>query len=195
MPEIGEIRKAREIERYAAKGNGKFIWHACVDCGKERWVQLVRGKPRDLKCRDCGHVRGECHPNYGAFGELNHRWKGGRQLTKGYISVKLYPDDFFYPMATNKGYVLEHRLVVAKALGRCLLPHEIVHHKGKKYSQGSIENKSDNRYPENLELLPDRKYHLVDTVSRSRIAQLQKRVTLLEAENVLLRKTNALLHT
>jgi len=185
MPKIGEVKKAREIERYAAKGNGKFIWHACEGCGKERWVQLVRGKPRDLKCRDCTHIRGECHPNYGAFGELHPRWKGGRQLIKGYISVRLYPDDFFYPMTNKRGYVLEHRLVVAKALRRCLFSWEVVHHKN--------GIKDDNRLV-NLELLPARKYHLIDTVSRSLITQLEKRVTLLEAENILLRDTiNALL--
>lgn len=60
------------------------------------------------------------------------------------------PDDFFYSMAGSDGYVPEHRLVVAKSLGRCLQPWEIVHHKGVKYT--GIENKQDNRYPENLEL-------------------------------------------
>ncbi len=189
MPEIGEIRKAREIKRYAAKGNGKFIWHACIGCGGERWVQLIKGEPRDLKCRDCAQIKGKYHPNYGVFKELSPNWKGGRLLSKGYISIRLYPDDFFYSMTNKRGYVLEHRLVMAKHLKRCLLPWEIVHHKGTKYPLGSIENKSDNRI-ENLECLPGRKYHLVDTASKSLIAQLSKRVTMLEAENILLREAN-----
>ena len=33
--EIGEIRKAREIGEI---GTNKYIWQACADCGKERWV-------------------------------------------------------------------------------------------------------------------------------------------------------------
>ncbi len=185
MPNVGEIRTGQNI----GKDNyQRYIFAECPDCGKQRWVaghSLGQSKGR---CHSCSARR--------LFMEKAPFWKGGRCKSKdGYIRIKLSPDDFFIPMAGVKRYVLEHRLVVAKALSRCLLPWEVVHHKGTKYPSGSIENKSDNRYPENLQLLPSDKYHLVDKASKSYIRKLEKRleqaemrITLLEAENVLLKQ-------
>ena len=55
-------------------------------------------------------------------------------------------------MVNSKGYTQEHRLVMAKHLGRCLHAWEFIHHKGITYPLGSIENKQDNRI-ENLQII------------------------------------------
>lgn len=185
MPKIGEIRHGREINRARTQ---KYIWSTCVDCGKERWVQLSHGTCPNPRCRSCASKRNTFYS-----GNKNHFWRGGRrQKESGYIQILLSKDDFFYPMATKQDYVLEHRLIMAKYLGRCLLSWEIVHHKGTKYPQGSIENRGDNRI-ENLELLPTSKYHMpsmrwqeeINKLSK-RIRQLEARITLVEAENIIL---------
>ncbi len=145
MPELGDIRKGREI---GYERNEKHIWTSCADCGKARWVLLLvrENKPRYRLCPNCGNK--DAYKNL--HGENNPHWKGGRRLTKdGYIEISLSPDNFFYPMMQARGYVFEHRLVMAKKLGRCLQPWEIVHHKGIRYED--IRNKSDN-FEDNLEL-------------------------------------------
>ena len=129
MPQIGEIQKGLYIGKSA---HHLYIWHACLGCKRERWIQFVRGKPTREKCPKCAAHRG-----------ANHRaWKGGRRKEKkGYIIVLLQPDDFFYPMGTySSKYVLEHRLVMAKHLGRCLQSWEIVHHKNGIRDDNRIEN-------------------------------------------------------
>lgn len=176
LPVLGEIRKGEEIGR---KSWSKYIWHACPDCGRESWVAIPRGQLVSQRCKSCA-----------AKGKGGNNWKGGRIVTGGgYIGIWLSPDDFFYSMQPKSGYVLEHRLVVARALGRCLHPWELIHHKHDKYPAGSIEDKQDNRYPENLQIVSDYGHKGI-TILENRIKHLEQRVTLLEAENIILRQEN-----
>lgn len=169
MPELGEIRTAKETGH---KGGDKFTWCACEECARERWVILARGKPKFKICHFCQR-------------QNNPHWKGGRiKKVNGYIGIMLQPDDFFFPMTDKDKYVSEHRLVIAKHLNRCLLPWEVVHHKN--------GVKDDNRL-ENLALLgaDGRHNKLLNKEIKNlqrQVGQLQERVTLLEAENVLLKE-------
>lgn len=143
MPEIGEIRRANEI---GFKGHNKWIWSACIDCGKKRWLQMKGGIPESPRCQSCANkLRLE-----GKRGCRGIGWKGGRYKDgDGYIGIMLQPGDFFFSMANKKRYVKEHRLVMARKLGRCLQPWELVHHKGIRYTD--IRNRSDN-LEDNLEV-------------------------------------------
>jgi len=164
MPELGDIRKGTEI---GFKSSMKYIWHACLDCGKEQWIQLVHGAPASKRCKRCANRKS-------FSGKLNNQWKGGRLTRKdGYISILLPSDDFFNPMAGDRNYILEHRLVMAKHLKRCLLPWEVVHHKNGK--------RDDNRL-ENLQLLPDRRWHLVDLRVKQYIKRLENKIRRLQIQ-------------
>ena len=103
--------------------------------------------------------------------------KGRLVRPDSYIDIWLSPDDFFYPMAhlgngLNGGtkYVLEHRLIMAKHLNRCLLPWEIVHHRN---------GVKDDNCLENLELFTSRGKHNT---------QLNQYIKKLEKENAILRE-------
>lgn len=63
-------------------------------------------------------------------GNLAWNWNGGRQRhSDGYIRILLDKDDPMRVMADKQGLVLEHRLVMARHLGRPLLRSEVVHHR------------------------------------------------------------------
>lgn len=140
MPNINAVAVDKTID----KGNHgqKFIWHPCISCGKERWVRIKAGQPQSIKCLDCG-IKGRVLSDAGRaslilagksrkqpIGDKSYRWKGGRIVDRqGYVSVIVSADSFFASMRNGKGYVKEHRLVIARHLGRCLQTWEQVHHK------------------------------------------------------------------
>jgi len=76
-------------------------------------------------------LKEERHQSFKGFFAQNNPEKvyGRIKIKGGYVRVKIFPSNFFYPMARKDGWLLEHRLIVAKRLGRCLHSWEIIHHK------------------------------------------------------------------
>ena len=68
----------------------------------------------------------------------NHpMWRGGVAKTSlGYVQIK----DKSHPYADNKGYVMQHRVVMEDHLGRLLSPEEVVHHVNRDRSDNRLEN-------------------------------------------------------
>jgi hypothetical protein len=60
--------------------------------------------------------------------------------SSGYVSVPISTSEPFYEMVNSHGHVMEHRLVMAKQLGRPLLPTETVHHKNGVRDDNRLEN-------------------------------------------------------
>lgn len=75
----------------------------------------------------------------GRFGNLSSHWKGGRVMrgNKSQYVMILSPN---HPNKDKEGYVMEHRLVMEKKLGRYLLPTEIIHHINGKKNDNRLEN-------------------------------------------------------
>lgn len=61
-------------------------------------------------------------------GESHYAWNGGRYISNGYMIVSISADDPMFSMTRDRGRVGEHRLVMARDIGRPLLESETVHH-------------------------------------------------------------------
>lgn len=185
---LGDIAYGRDIGRTSS---APHQWTACSKCGKERWVRLHKKKLyiKNNVCFTC-HSKAsikEAHriatEQAKKLGKPAMNWKTGRTVKgDGYIQVKLQRDDFFYPMTNRDRYVTEHRLVMAKYMGRCLHRWEIVHHRNGVRLDNSLEN---------LQLVDVDKHSQI-TILERRVKQLEERVIILEAENVAMRTERCL---
>ena len=137
-------------------GRGYAILVICPYCGQKRWSRYTfkTDKPRNENCVSCAHT-------------IHRGWSGRQRQKNGYILIRVYPEDFFFPMTKHDGYVYEHRLVMAKHLGRNLHRWELVHHK-----HGVA--KDDNRI-EGLQLVSEDRHNQI-TLLDNRITWLENKV-------------------
>jgi hypothetical protein len=152
MTLLGTIVSGSTINRHR---ESNYMWTACVDCGETRWVKCAKRSKqvRNARCRRCAGICSAKSRRKEAYhrGAGNSAWKGGRLVaSNNYIYVWLEESSPYFPMATHNGYVMEHRLIIAQSIGRCLLRTEHVHHKN--------GMKDDNRI-ENLQLVSQADHH------------------------------------
>lgn len=123
---FGLLTAIERVENH--KGTNKPVWLCICECGNSKKITshaLINNLTTSCGCKQ--FRTGSDHPS----------WKGGRQITKeGYVLVYA-PDN---PMSNMKGYVAEHRLNMAKKIGRNLFKNETPHHKNGIRHDNSDEN-------------------------------------------------------
>jgi len=120
--------------------------------GKLRGKELVKHAYRGGRSGWTAESRASCKKKMS--GPNNPAWKGGVTYFRkhgNYKPIKYVrcPPDFL-KMARKDVYVMEHRLIVAQAMGRCLKRTEVVHHVN--------HDPQDNRL-KNLELFSSNRDH------------------------------------
>lgn len=142
IPKLGDIVRGREVQELAAKyGSRLCVWAACVECGAERWVMLKGGKPQSQRCYPCGRDYAGRFKQERKYGSDHPSWRGGRHITSdGYVMVVVHPDDPLASMADDRNRIYEHRLVMARHLGRVLRSDEEVHHRDEVKDHNSLDN-------------------------------------------------------
>ena len=138
-----EVRQPKlfDFDSQASDGRVLRITRTCSSCGVQNSLAVWRVRKDSRE----GTYSGLCHgckireQAKALNGPQHPRYKGRCLDTRGYVRVRR-PQ---HPAASSKGYVLEHRLVMERELGRYLTSEESVHHRNGR--------RADNR-PENLEL-------------------------------------------
>jgi hypothetical protein len=109
---------------------------------KKNWWKKLRQNPQrlaEVKENIGKSSRGRTMPK----GEKSSGWKGGRYTTKRDKYIFVYCPEHPFAKRGGKGgggYVLEHRLVMEKQIGRYLTKEEDVHHKNGIKNDNRVEN-------------------------------------------------------
>lgn len=117
--------------------HGNIRFDCLCDCGNRH--NVASSKLRTGSVKSCGCLSRDVRSALSKAqkgmlsGERNPMWCGGMATTSRGYKQKLLPE---HPFSDSYGYVMEHRLVFEKVLGRFLKTTEVVHH--------IDENKSNN---------------------------------------------------
>jgi len=115
--------------------------HKGTKASEETRLKMSKARKRENLSEETRLKMSESHK-----GNKHWNWKGGRYKHSGYIQVRAYE----HPNANASGYVLEHRLIMEKRIGRYLNSYEVVHH---------INGIKDDNRIENLKLLPGNEHN------------------------------------
>lgn len=149
----GRFGKGKKSEDQKA---GKMI--SCAMCGKMFWRHNshIKKNMEQFCSRHCaglrrsenlvkfsGNMKGRERKDK-KYGATNPAWKGGVTYWRkhgNYKPIKYVrcPSDLL-PMARKDGYIMEHRLIMARHLGRLLKRTEVVHHINHDPHDNRIEN-------------------------------------------------------
>jgi len=130
-------RCASVLARKKRKKPERKITSICDHCG----ISFEREQYRIDDNRKHGYKNVFCSRRCVAASRKGKRnygsWKGGKTVNRaGYVLIKASE----HPMANSSGYVLQHRIVMEKSLGRYLGKKETVHHKNGIKGDNRIEN-------------------------------------------------------
>ncbi len=110
----------------------KMVLLSCPNCCTERLVRFYRSQPESTYCQKCATRKyHKEHP---------YKDEHAKILALGAILVWVDKSHPYYAMANKCSRILEHRLVMAEHLGRCLTEDEVVHHLNEKRDDNQLEN-------------------------------------------------------